>query len=162
MFWDFKNGKLVKRLRAHREVVINHVWLPHESVSPSLPSSFSFSLLLPFRELRRLFFRLPRSSDADFSFSFLPLQSKVITASWDGTMKLWVRSFILILLPLVSSRLVSFADLLSLFTPTGLDDLRTLLAPTRSGSCIHVFFLSLNSVYREKEKEGRERGSKRA
>lgn len=46
VFWDFKNGKLIKRLRAHREVVINHVWLPHES-------------------------------------------SKVITASWDGTMKLW-------------------------------------------------------------------------
>lgn len=42
MFWDFKNGKLVKRLRAHREVVINHVWLPHESVSSISTCSFRF------------------------------------------------------------------------------------------------------------------------
>lgn len=48
VFWDWKTGKLLKRLRAHREVVIQHVWLPHES-------------------------------------------SKLITASFDGTCKLWVR-----------------------------------------------------------------------
>jgi len=48
VFWDWKNGRLLKRLHAHKEVVIQHVWLPHES-------------------------------------------SKMITASWDGTCKLWVR-----------------------------------------------------------------------
>ncbi|CED84827.1 mRNA splicing factor [Phaffia rhodozyma] len=46
VFWDWKTGKLMKRLRAHKQVVISHLWLPHES-------------------------------------------SKLITASWDGTMKLW-------------------------------------------------------------------------
>ncbi len=31
-FWDWKTGRLVKRLRgAHREAVISHVWLPHET-----------------------------------------------------------------------------------------------------------------------------------
>ena len=33
MFWDWKSGKIVKRLRAHKEVVIDHVWLPNEHVS---------------------------------------------------------------------------------------------------------------------------------
>ncbi|WVF67446.1 hypothetical protein IAT40_002202 [Kwoniella sp. CBS 6097] len=46
VFWDWKNGKIVKRLRAHGQVVIDHVWLPNE-------------------------------------------HSKVITASWDGLIKLW-------------------------------------------------------------------------
>lgn len=46
VIWDWKSGRLLKRLRAHKEVVIGHEWLPHES-------------------------------------------SKLITASWDGTMKLW-------------------------------------------------------------------------
>ncbi|CAD6585834.1 MAG: hypothetical protein TREMPRED_004248 [Tremellales sp. Tagirdzhanova-0007] len=46
VFWDFKTGKIAKRLRAHNQVVIDHVWLPNE-------------------------------------------HSKVITASWDGLIKLW-------------------------------------------------------------------------
>ncbi|ORY35742.1 putative pre-mRNA splicing factor [Naematelia encephala] len=46
VFWDFKTGRIVKRLRAHNQVVIDHVWLPNE-------------------------------------------HSKVITASWDGLIKLW-------------------------------------------------------------------------
>jgi pre-mRNA-processing factor 17 len=33
VFWDWRNGKIVKRLRAHKQVVIDHCWLPHESVS---------------------------------------------------------------------------------------------------------------------------------
>jgi pre-mRNA-processing factor 17 len=46
VIWDWKNGHLLKRLRGHKEVVITHEWLPHES-------------------------------------------SKVVTGSWDGTIKLW-------------------------------------------------------------------------
>ncbi|GFZ50906.1 Pre-mRNA-processing factor 17 [Saitozyma sp. JCM 24511] len=46
VFWDWKTGRIVKRLRAHNQVVIDHVWLPNE-------------------------------------------HSKVITASWDGLIKLW-------------------------------------------------------------------------
>ncbi|WWD19136.1 hypothetical protein CI109_103594 [Kwoniella shandongensis] len=46
VFWDWKSGKIVKRLRAHKEVVIDHVWLPNE-------------------------------------------HSKLVTASWDGLIKLW-------------------------------------------------------------------------
>ncbi|CDU22147.1 probable CDC40-Pre-mRNA splicing factor important for catalytic step II [Sporisorium scitamineum] len=31
-FWDWKSGRLLKRLRgAHREAVISHAWLPHET-----------------------------------------------------------------------------------------------------------------------------------
>ncbi|ODO11005.1 hypothetical protein I350_01605 [Cryptococcus amylolentus CBS 6273] len=44
--WDWKSGKITKRLKAHKQVVIDHVWLPNE-------------------------------------------HSKVITASWDGLIKLW-------------------------------------------------------------------------
>lgn len=33
VFWDWKTGKIVKRLRAHDQVVIDHVWLPNEKVS---------------------------------------------------------------------------------------------------------------------------------
>jgi len=33
VFWDFKTGRIVKRLRAHNQVVIDHVWLPNEHVS---------------------------------------------------------------------------------------------------------------------------------
>lgn len=46
VFWDYAKGKLIKRLKAHKEVVIDHLWLPHES-------------------------------------------SKLLTASWDGLVKLW-------------------------------------------------------------------------
>ncbi|PWN27519.1 WD40 repeat-like protein [Jaminaea rosea] len=47
VFWDWKTGRLLKRLpRAHKEVVISHAWLPHET-------------------------------------------SKVVTGSWDGTIKMW-------------------------------------------------------------------------
>lgn len=32
VFWDWKTGRLLKRLpRAHKEVVISHAWLPHET-----------------------------------------------------------------------------------------------------------------------------------
>lgn len=33
VFWDWKTGKIAKRLRAHDQVVIDHVWLPNEHVS---------------------------------------------------------------------------------------------------------------------------------
>lgn len=33
VFWDWKSGRLLKRIRAHKEVVITHEWLPHETVS---------------------------------------------------------------------------------------------------------------------------------
>jgi len=33
VFWDWKSGKIVSRLRAHKEVVIDHLWLPNEHVS---------------------------------------------------------------------------------------------------------------------------------
>lgn len=33
VFWDWRSGKILKRLHAHKQVVIDHVWLPHESVS---------------------------------------------------------------------------------------------------------------------------------
>ncbi|WVQ68336.1 uncharacterized protein L199_006543 [Kwoniella botswanensis] len=46
VFWDWKNGKIQKRLKAHKEVVIDHCWLPNE-------------------------------------------HSKLVTASWDGLIKLW-------------------------------------------------------------------------
>ncbi|GAA5908142.1 hypothetical protein JCM8208_003702 [Rhodotorula glutinis] len=32
VFWDFKNGRIVGRLqRAHKQVVLSHAWLPHET-----------------------------------------------------------------------------------------------------------------------------------
>ncbi|PWN50246.1 WD40 repeat-like protein [Violaceomyces palustris] len=31
VFWDWKSARLLKRIRAHKEVVISHEWLPHES-----------------------------------------------------------------------------------------------------------------------------------
>ncbi|KDN37917.1 WD40 repeat-like protein [Tilletiaria anomala UBC 951] len=31
VFWDWKSGRTLKRIRAHREVVITHEWLPHET-----------------------------------------------------------------------------------------------------------------------------------
>ena len=36
VFWDWKTGKIVKRLRCHDQVVIDHAWLPNEPVS-SIP-----------------------------------------------------------------------------------------------------------------------------
>lgn len=33
VFWDWRTGKILKRLQAHSKVVIDHVWLPNESVS---------------------------------------------------------------------------------------------------------------------------------
>ncbi|WVN86317.1 uncharacterized protein L203_101480 [Cryptococcus depauperatus CBS 7841] len=46
VFWDWKSGKITKRLKAHNQVVIDHAWLPNE-------------------------------------------HSKLVTASWDGLIKLW-------------------------------------------------------------------------
>ncbi|KAG0140917.1 hypothetical protein CROQUDRAFT_325849 [Cronartium quercuum f. sp. fusiforme G11] len=46
VFWDWKSCRITKRLRCHDQVVISHVWLPHET-------------------------------------------SKLVTASWDGLIKLW-------------------------------------------------------------------------
>jgi len=68
VFWDWKTGRIKSRLRAHSKVVIAHEWLPHDTVSGPVESLSS--LLIAF---------------------FLPTQSKVITASWDGLIKLWVR-----------------------------------------------------------------------
>lgn len=33
VFWDWKTGRITKRLKAHNQVVIDHVWLPNEHVS---------------------------------------------------------------------------------------------------------------------------------
>jgi pre-mRNA-processing factor 17 len=63
VFWDWKTGRIVKRLRAHNQVVIDHVWLPNEHVSETDASCWLRMLTCP--------------------------QSKVITASWDGLIKLW-------------------------------------------------------------------------
>lgn len=46
LFWDWKTSRLLKRIKAHKEVVISHAWLPHST-------------------------------------------SRVVTGSWDGTIKLW-------------------------------------------------------------------------
>jgi pre-mRNA-processing factor 17 len=43
VFWDWKSGKILKRLNAHKQVVIDHVWLPHQHVSSA------FSCLLDVR-----------------------------------------------------------------------------------------------------------------
>jgi WD40 repeat protein len=32
VFWDWKTGKIAKRLKGHKEVVIDHAWLPNEHV----------------------------------------------------------------------------------------------------------------------------------
>ena len=31
VFWDWKSGKLLTHLDAHKDVVITHEWLPHET-----------------------------------------------------------------------------------------------------------------------------------
>jgi pre-mRNA-processing factor 17 len=64
VFWDWKSGKILKRLYAHKQVVIDHVWLPHQHV------------------------RSPLSLSASLLANPSP-QSKLITASWDGLIKLW-------------------------------------------------------------------------
>lgn len=33
VMWDFRTGRLLKRLQAHSKAVITHTWLPHETVS---------------------------------------------------------------------------------------------------------------------------------
>jgi len=60
VFWDWKTGRITKRLKAHNQVVIDHVWLPNEHVSTIRVVG-----------------------------DVLMYQSKVITASWDGLIKLW-------------------------------------------------------------------------
>jgi pre-mRNA-processing factor 17 len=60
VFWDWKTGKIAKRLRGHKEVVIDHAWLPNEHVSTRFQVRVK-----------------------------LIIQSKVVTASWDGLIKLW-------------------------------------------------------------------------
>jgi pre-mRNA-processing factor 17 len=41
VFWDWKTGRIASRLhRAHKQVIISHAWLPHETVSP-LAARFS-------------------------------------------------------------------------------------------------------------------------
>lgn len=37
VFWDWKTGRIEKRLRAHKQVVIDHCWLPNEHVSCTFP-----------------------------------------------------------------------------------------------------------------------------
>lgn len=66
VFWDWRTGKILKRLQAHSKVVIDHVWLPNESVSVWGRMCAAWQL-------------------ADR----LSWQSKLITASWDGLIKLW-------------------------------------------------------------------------
>ena len=77
MFWEWKTGRIKSRLRAHSKVVIAHEWLPHETVRPCLPRAFCAVLA--------------RRADAVSPFASFSLQSKVVTGSWDGLIKLWVR-----------------------------------------------------------------------
>jgi pre-mRNA-processing factor 17 len=67
VFWDWKTGRIKSRLRAHSKVVIAHEWLPHETVG------------------------VRGVNHAPMLTESLLTQSKVITASWDGLIKLWVR-----------------------------------------------------------------------
>jgi pre-mRNA-processing factor 17 len=67
VFWDWKTGRIKSRLKAHSKVVIAHDWLPHETVSP-------LTIL-------------------GLQYTYLFMQSKVITGSWDGLIKLWVSLF---------------------------------------------------------------------
>lgn len=46
VFWDWKTGKIASRLRAHKEVVIDHAWLPNEHVSLIDDSSRRLELTL--------------------------------------------------------------------------------------------------------------------
>lgn len=76
VFWDFKTGRISGRLnRAHKQVIISHDWLPHEHVR-SLSTVQCFVVLFGSRQLTS-------GSRA------LPLQSKLVTSSWDGLIKLW-------------------------------------------------------------------------
>lgn len=68
VFWDWKTGRIKSRMKAHSKVVIAHEWLPHETVG---------GVVQTFASLYSLCF-----------------QSKVITASWDGLIKLWARGFL--------------------------------------------------------------------
>lgn len=77
VFWEWKTGRIKSRLRAHSKVVIAHEWLPHETVRPCLPRAFC--AVLAWR------------ADAVSPFASFYLQSKVVTGSWDGLIKLWVR-----------------------------------------------------------------------
>ena len=45
VFWDWKTGKIASRLRAHKEVVIDHAWLPNEHVSFFHFTGFSVVLM---------------------------------------------------------------------------------------------------------------------
>lgn len=70
VFWDFKSCRLIKRLKAHSKAVITHAWLPHESVS--LPTRVHTEIQIK----------------TDSSFPFIS-QSKLVTGSWDGLIKLF-------------------------------------------------------------------------
>ena len=70
VFWDWKTGRIKSRLHAHSKVVIAHEWLPHETVRDIIPLTRCLRL----------------------TCLLCALQSKVVTASWDGLIKLWVRS----------------------------------------------------------------------
>jgi pre-mRNA-processing factor 17 len=76
VFWDWRNGKIVKRLRAHKQVVIDHCWLPHESVS-------LWGWWWGFGRTG-----VPEADETGW-IVFCVMQSKLITASWDGLIKLW-------------------------------------------------------------------------
>ena len=66
VFWEWKTGRIKSRLKAHSKVVIAHEWLPHETVSCCRSRLRGVALTEPI------------------------VQSKVVTASWDGLIKLWV------------------------------------------------------------------------
>lgn len=44
VFWDWKSGRILKRLNAHKQVVIDHVWLPHQHVSRAIPIGREYAL----------------------------------------------------------------------------------------------------------------------
>jgi hypothetical protein len=75
IFWEWKTGRIKSRVKAHSKVVITHEWLPHETVSCFHPT-YGVDV-----------------NHTIFSLTFSLTQSKVITASWDGLIKLWVSVF---------------------------------------------------------------------
>lgn len=77
VYWEWKTGRIKSRLKAHSKVVIAHEWLPHDTVC-------RLHWLLNCLGMATL--RLMLISNLS-----CVLQSKVITASWDGLIKLWVR-----------------------------------------------------------------------
>lgn len=72
VIWDFKTSRILNRVKVHQKALVSHAWLPHETVG----CAFVRMHVVTDVALTRGFF-----------FAF-PQQSKVITSSFDGTIKM--------------------------------------------------------------------------